>query len=164
MECRFCGSNHVIKHGKTNAGTQRYKCKTCGERFVVVNATDQRVKVNSEMAQALRDDGKSYREIGAELKVNHQTAVNLQLDEPCVYIVKVGSLYKIGKTRNIEQRLSALSSEHKYPCVLIAKRKCDHNVVEKKMHDMFQEWRVGGELFNFDNNLLDVAMWMLRRL
>ncbi len=31
--CVYCGSTDYIKHGKTNQGLQRYKCKDCGKTF-----------------------------------------------------------------------------------------------------------------------------------
>jgi predicted RNA-binding Zn-ribbon protein involved in translation (DUF1610 family) len=32
--CPDCGSEHVVKNGKTQAGSQVWKCKACGKRFV----------------------------------------------------------------------------------------------------------------------------------
>ena len=32
--CPDCGSEHVVKNGKTQAGSQLWKCKACGKRFV----------------------------------------------------------------------------------------------------------------------------------
>lgn len=31
--CPFCGSVHVIRHGRQADGTQRYRCKDCGKTF-----------------------------------------------------------------------------------------------------------------------------------
>lgn len=31
--CPDCGSEHVVKNGKTQAGSQVWKCKACGKRF-----------------------------------------------------------------------------------------------------------------------------------
>ena len=32
--CPECGSENVIKKGKTQAGSQRWQCKNCGKKFV----------------------------------------------------------------------------------------------------------------------------------
>lgn len=33
--CPICGSSEIAKDGKTNANTQRLRCKACGKRFVL---------------------------------------------------------------------------------------------------------------------------------
>jgi hypothetical protein len=33
LKC-FCGNKFYIKHGKTSAGKQRYKCKSCSRTFI----------------------------------------------------------------------------------------------------------------------------------
>lgn len=34
LNCPNCKATHVVKYGKTRAGTQNYKCKECSRRFV----------------------------------------------------------------------------------------------------------------------------------
>ena len=35
IECRECGSTHIVKRGKTSSGSQRYLCRECGMSFVL---------------------------------------------------------------------------------------------------------------------------------
>lgn len=32
--CPQCGSNHVVKNGKSHSGKQNHKCRNCGRQFV----------------------------------------------------------------------------------------------------------------------------------
>ena len=34
LTCPNCKATHVVKYGKTRSGTQNYKCRECGRRFV----------------------------------------------------------------------------------------------------------------------------------
>ncbi|MEN9460447.1 MAG: hypothetical protein RIS84_467 [Pseudomonadota bacterium] len=34
LTCPNCKALHVVKYGKTRSGTQNYKCRECGRRFV----------------------------------------------------------------------------------------------------------------------------------
>ena len=34
--CPKCGSTNIISHGKTGAGSQRYKCRACGKAWTPV--------------------------------------------------------------------------------------------------------------------------------
>lgn len=61
---------------------------------------------------------------------------------------------KIGRTKNIEKRISCLNSEFKTEMVLIALFKDD---IESKLHIKYQDNRVFGEWFKFDDDtILDI--------
>ena len=34
--CPNCGSNHITPHGRTSAGSQRFKCRACGKAWTPV--------------------------------------------------------------------------------------------------------------------------------
>jgi transposase-like protein len=34
LTCPNCKATHIVKYGKTRSGTQNYKCRECGRRFV----------------------------------------------------------------------------------------------------------------------------------
>ena len=34
LSCPNCKATHIVKYGKTRSGTQNYKCRECGRRFV----------------------------------------------------------------------------------------------------------------------------------
>ncbi|WP_066246148.1 IS1/IS1595 family N-terminal zinc-binding domain-containing protein [Beggiatoa leptomitoformis] len=34
LTCPSCKATHIVKYGKTRTGTQNYKCRECGRRFV----------------------------------------------------------------------------------------------------------------------------------
>ncbi|MDR1339156.1 MAG: transposase, partial [Prevotellaceae bacterium] len=33
IECPHCGSNNLVKQGKTGNGTQKWQCKSCKKHF-----------------------------------------------------------------------------------------------------------------------------------
>ena len=37
--CKFCGSDDVIRSGKTDSGNQRYKCRACFRTFSIAAKT-----------------------------------------------------------------------------------------------------------------------------
>lgn len=39
LECKHCGSNRIVKYGKTNLGINRYRCKECGKTFTIITNT-----------------------------------------------------------------------------------------------------------------------------
>jgi transposase-like protein len=54
--CRHCGSSHVIRHGHSAKGKQRYKCHACGRSFLADLGT------NSYSAQAKEQILRAYQE------------------------------------------------------------------------------------------------------
>lgn len=64
------------------------------------------------------------------------------------------NLIKIGRSKNIEQRIISLKSEFKNDMVLIASFKDD---IESKLHIKYEKDRVFGEWFEFDDDkILDI--------
>ena len=39
IHCKFCGSDDVIRSGRTDSGNQRYKCRACSRTFSIVAKT-----------------------------------------------------------------------------------------------------------------------------
>jgi putative transposase len=69
MQCKYCGSEKVVKNGKVK-GKQVYKCKTCGKRFFL-NGKFARMKNGKNMIVAalnLYYDGLSLRKTQRNLE------------------------------------------------------------------------------------------------
>lgn len=65
-----------VKDGRTNAGSQRYRCRQCGCRYTPLSKDqgyDEGIRFE---ALQLFLDGFSMREIGRILNVNHQSIAN----------------------------------------------------------------------------------------
>lgn len=65
-----------VKDGRTNAGSQRYRCRQCGCRYTPLSKDqgyDEGIRFE---ALQLFLDGFSMREIGRMLNVNHQSIAN----------------------------------------------------------------------------------------
>lgn len=77
MKCPECQSEkRQVKSGKTEAGSQRYKCQQCGTRYT----PERKVAGYSDKIrlQAVRMyvDGGNLRRIARHLKVSHQSVAN----------------------------------------------------------------------------------------
>jgi transposase-like protein len=69
IKCRFCGSNHWVKHSKTYNNKDRYLCKECFKNF---SLNDKRVKHNLrhiELALLLYSHNSSLRSIQSVLEL-----------------------------------------------------------------------------------------------
>jgi len=80
MKWPRCPKCHIwqeqVKDGYTPAGSQRYRCKSCGCRYTPSpreRGYDEEVRLQ---ALRLHLEGKSLRAISRILRVNHQTAAN----------------------------------------------------------------------------------------
>jgi transposase-like protein len=77
MDCPKCRiSQYQIKDGYTPAGSQRFRCKSCGCRYTPEakdGGYDEEVRLQ---ALTLHLEGNSLREIGRLLDVNHQSVAN----------------------------------------------------------------------------------------
>lgn len=74
--CPYCHTSALpVKAGKTDSGSQRYKCKGCGQRF-----TPEPRQMYSDalrhQAVKLYVDGMSFRRIGRQLGVDHVTVMH----------------------------------------------------------------------------------------
>lgn len=78
VTCPRCARNtELVRAGRTSSGVQRYKCRACGS--VRAYSPRRRTRYASgwhTQAAELRREGKSFREIGRILGINHQTAAN----------------------------------------------------------------------------------------
>jgi transposase-like protein len=77
MQCPQC-SNHTqqIKSGRTEAGSQRYKCKACGRRYTPEPKTPGYSDEVRMQAVRMYVDGLNLRRIARHLGVNHQSVAN----------------------------------------------------------------------------------------
>ena len=67
-----------------------------------------------------------------------------------VYIIKDKSkdnIYKIGKTKNLNNRLDALSTGNIYIEIMASKYTAYYNILETKLHEYFKKDRIKGEWF-----------------
>jgi transposase-like protein len=77
MQCPKCShQKQQVKSGRTEVGSQRYKCKACGYRYTP-NPKPQGYSDEVRM-QAVRMyvDGMNLRRIARHLGVNHQSVAN----------------------------------------------------------------------------------------
>jgi hypothetical protein len=76
-----------------------------------------------------------------------------------VYIIDLGreSYYKIGQTRNGNQRLEAMQSSNPWARYLFCEPVCNASYVEKKLHRIFKNNRVQREIFCLTEDDIDMA-------
>jgi len=75
--CPYCQANtKQHKNGRTQAGSQRYKCQQCGRRYSPEAKTNGYPEKLRRQAVQLYADGMNFRRIGRHLGVNHQTVIN----------------------------------------------------------------------------------------
>lgn len=78
-----------------------------------------------------------------ELNFHHIKKINIQDPEYWTYLMYDGEKYKIGKSKNPEERLSQLKTGNP-SCILVLKTK---KLSEKLMHSLFREKRLSREWF-----------------
>lgn len=67
----------------------------------------------------------------------------------CVYVVESAGRYKIGRTKNFENRLRGLQSSNPYPIQTVHLIFTDLFIdVEAALHNIFEDSREQGEWFN----------------
>jgi len=80
------------------------------------------------------------------------------MQDQLTYIMHDGSLYKIGKSKNPEQRLKQIKTSNPKANLI-----CYGNAVnEKYMHDRFYRSRVDGEWFNLNDDQLATAIRLIK--
>ncbi|MCR5010973.1 MAG: IS1595 family transposase [Lachnospiraceae bacterium] len=76
--CFECGSTHVVRHGKTADGIQRYRCRDCGKTFVITsNSILCRTRKSMETWQKYLEcmmNGYSLRKSAKICNIRHMTA------------------------------------------------------------------------------------------
>lgn len=72
-----------------------------------------------------------------------------------IYLVRSESLYKIGRTKNVDKRFRAYSTENPYDTELVAHIEVeDCHSYERGLHEKYKEYRERGEWFRFPDELL----------
>jgi transposase len=75
--CRYCGADDLVKNGRSENGTQRYRCNKCGRNFqheYSYNAWKPGVKDQIEK-QTLNSGG--VRDIGRNLGISKNTVISV---------------------------------------------------------------------------------------
>ncbi|BCU68887.1 transposase-like zinc-binding domain-containing protein [Stygiolobus caldivivus] len=68
-KCRYCGSSHVIKYGKTKAGKQIYFCKSCNRYWVKDGVFHRYPKEIRKVVVRTVLEGKPVKEVSKEFSV-----------------------------------------------------------------------------------------------
>lgn len=80
-----------------------------------------------------------------------------------VYLVKCGHLYKIGRAKNLKNRLIGIQFPEK-PCLIRAVRCLQYGFLEKALHALFAHKRTHGEWFALaDGEVLQAKQYMAER-
>lgn len=75
--CPKCTSTHYqVRDGFTSAGSQRYRCRTCGYRYTPTPKPAGYTPDVRTQALKMYVDGLNFRRIGRLLGVHHQTVIN----------------------------------------------------------------------------------------
>jgi transposase len=76
-ECPYCHrTEKQVKAGRTEAGSQRYKCNHCQHRYTPHPKPAGYSDELRQQAVRLYVDGMNFRRIGRQLGVHHQTVIN----------------------------------------------------------------------------------------
>lgn len=76
IRCRYCGADDLVKNGRSENGTQRYRCNACGKSFqhqYAYNAWKPGVKNQIEQ-QTLNSSG--IRDISRNLNISRNTVIS----------------------------------------------------------------------------------------
>ncbi len=75
--CPYCHSaRQVIKSGRNDSGSQRYRCQACRRYFTPAPKPEGYAPATRNFALKLYLEGTSLRAIGRLLHLNHQTVAN----------------------------------------------------------------------------------------
>lgn len=72
--CRTCGSPHIRKNGQTNAGAQKYHCRTCGF-YGTLETQDARRAERTDLVTRLTNERVSQRAIARIAKMSRNTVI-----------------------------------------------------------------------------------------
>ncbi len=76
-ECPYCqATDRQVKAGRTEVGSQRYKCQQCGRRYTPQPKEHGYPDSLRQQAVRLYVDGMNFRRIGRQLGVHHQSVIN----------------------------------------------------------------------------------------
>ncbi len=77
MNCPHCeDSKNQVKNGKTSAGSQLYKCKSCNRKYTPEPKQHGYSKSTREQAIRLTLDGNSQRQAARHVGVSHGSVAN----------------------------------------------------------------------------------------
>lgn len=77
MKCPKCDqSERQVKSGRTGAGSQRYKCQSCGHRYTAEPKEQGYSDAIRLRAVQMYLDGGNLRRVARQLGVNHQSVAN----------------------------------------------------------------------------------------
>ena len=77
MKCPKCEQKErQYKNGKTQAGSRRYRCSSCGCSYTPEKKVQGYDKALRQKAIKMYIDGAGLRRIGRQLGIHHQTVVN----------------------------------------------------------------------------------------
>lgn len=69
MQCYKCGSEHVVKNGKSSDGGQRYRCQSCGRTFTCHYSSEQELsEANKLFDEMLRRGSEALEETSEQTK------------------------------------------------------------------------------------------------
>lgn len=76
MKCPYCqAEDHQMKAGRTEAGSQRYRCGRCQRRYTPEPKEHGYPNELRQQAIQLYADGMNYRQIGRQVGVDHVTVM-----------------------------------------------------------------------------------------
>lgn len=95
---------------------------------------------------------RDYREILTTVKAFYDELLS-HYNPGYVYLLQAGPYYKIGLTRNLDQRVKTLSTLPPFDLELVcAIRTGDMYTLERELHQRFKGKRKNGEWFELDPN------------
>jgi transposase-like protein len=82
MKCPKCeAKQQQQKNGKTSAGSQRYRCYSCGSSYTPEKKNQGYGKALRQKAIKMYIDGSGLRRTGRQLGIHHQTVANWAKEE-----------------------------------------------------------------------------------
>jgi transposase-like protein len=82
MKCPKCErEERQYRNGKTNAGSQRYRCNYCGYSYTPAKKAQGYSQAFRQKAIKMYIDGAGLRRTGRQLGVHHQTVANWAKDK-----------------------------------------------------------------------------------
>ena len=79
-----------------------------------------------------------------------------------IYILESDGFYKIGVSANINNRIKELQTGNPYTIECVFSRRVPEAYeVEKYIHKLFEQDKVSGEWFEFDDRTLDIVETMI---
>lgn len=80
-----------------------------------------------------------------------------------VYLMECGGKYKIGFSKDVERRIKELN-HRPFETKLLAKSRLIENPYsfEQEIHEVFEEYRIDGEWYNFEENILQYVINVIK--